>query len=147
MRIGELAAKAGVNIQTVRFYERKGILEAPLRSSSGYRCYSESDLETLCFIRRSQDLGFSLREISQLQPLHRSIAKSSSSRRPMPREMRAMAALARQRLDQVEQKLALLGTMRSQLLTFITQLETAAPIQCLAPGGQPPTRKPRSCPA
>jgi DNA-binding transcriptional MerR regulator len=47
MRIGELAAKAAVSVQTVRFYERKGILEGPPRSNSGYRCYGESDLEIL----------------------------------------------------------------------------------------------------
>src|SRR5271165_5420354 len=48
MTIGELAAKAAVNIQTVRFYERRGILPEPPRSGSGYRCYDKSDLETLC---------------------------------------------------------------------------------------------------
>jgi len=47
MRIGEFAAKAAVSVQTIRFYERKGILEGPPRSNSGYRCYGESDLETL----------------------------------------------------------------------------------------------------
>jgi MerR family transcriptional regulator, copper efflux regulator len=143
MRIGELAAKAAVNIQTVRFYERKGILEQPQRSNSGYRCYAESDLETLCFIRRSQLLGFTLHEISQLLPLHRAVANLSSSRRggPRPREMRVMADVARCRLGQVEQKLLLLKKMRDQLRAFITQLETAAPVKCLAPGQKPPARK------
>ena len=144
MRIGELAAKAAVNTQTVRFYERKGILEAPPRSRSGYRCYGEGDLETLCFIRRSQELGFTLHEICQLLPLHRSVAElSSSARAGIPREMRAMAAVARRRLDQVEQKLSLLKTMRAQLLALITQLETAAPIRCLA-APSPAARKRRT---
>ena len=147
MRIGQLAAKAAVNIQTIRFYERKGLLQSPPRSAAGYRCYSESDMETLCFIRRSQELGFTLHEISQLLPLHRSIARLASSKGRMPREMRAMAAVARTRLDQVELKLSLLNTMRTQLLTFITQLETVAPIRCLAPATQSPSNKPSSCPA
>ena len=129
MRIGQLAAKAAVNIQTIRFYERKGLLQSPPRSAAGYRCYSESDMETLCFIRRSQELGFTLHEISQLLPLHRSIARLASSKGRMPREMRAMAAVARTRL------------------TFITQLETVAPIRCLAPATQSPSNKPSSCPA
>ena len=91
MRIGELAAKAAVNIQTVRFYERKGLLKNPPRSISGYRCYGQADLEALCFIRRSQELGFSLHEISQLLPLHRSIARFPSPKKQGPREMREMA--------------------------------------------------------
>jgi DNA-binding transcriptional MerR regulator len=109
IRIGELAAKAAVNIQTVRFYERRGILVEPERSNSGYRCCGESDLETLCFIRRSQELGFTLHEISQLLPLHRTITNLSSSKRsgPRPREMRAMAQVARCRLGQLEQILRL----------------------------------------
>jgi len=147
MRIGQLAAKAGVNIQTVRFYERKGLLEAPPRAASGYRCYGESSLETLCFIRRSQELGFTLSEISQLLPLHRSIARLASSKGRMPREMRAMAVVARSRLDQVEQKLSLLQAMRTQLLTFVNQLETVAPIKCLAPATPPASKKQASCPA
>ena len=147
MRIGELAAKATVNIQTVRFYERKGILESPLRSRSGYRCYDERDLETLLFIRRSQELGFTLHEISQLLPLHRSVARLSASKGQMPREMRAMAAVARRRLEQVEQKLTLLKTMRAQLHTFIAQLEATAPIKCLAPNPKAATNTRASCPA
>jgi len=138
MKIGELAAQAAVNIQTVRFYERRGILPEPTRSPSGYRCYGESDLETLCFIRRSQSLGFTLREISQLLPLHRSVATLAAygpnhAQNRRVREMRQMATVARSRLDQVEQKLQLLKTMRRQLQTFILQLETTAPEKCLAP--------------
>jgi MerR family mercuric resistance operon transcriptional regulator len=138
MRIGELAAKAAVNIQTVRFYERRGILQEPPRSGSGYRCYGEHDLDTLCFIRQSQELGFTLQEISQLLPLHRSVAKSSvaklsSSKSGRPSEMKAMAAVARCRLGQVEQKLRLLKTMRAQLQAFIAQLEASGPVKCLAP--------------
>jgi DNA-binding transcriptional MerR regulator len=147
MTIGELAARAAVNTQTVRFYERKGILAPPPRSLSGYRCYGDNDLETLCFIRRSQDLGFTLHEISQLLPLHRSVAKLSSSQGRMPYEMRAMAAVARRRLDQVEQKLRSLNTMRTQLLVFVTRLETTAPVKCLAPATQPARKNRPSCPA
>ena len=84
-----------------------------------------------------------MHEISQLLPLHRSVAKLSASKGQMPREMRAMAAVARRRLEQVEQKLTLLKTMRAQLHTFIAQLEATAPIKCLAPS--PKARA--SCPA
>ena len=65
----------------------------------------------------------------------------------MPREMRAMAAVARRRLAQVEQKLSLLKTMRAQLQTFIAQLEATAPIKCLAPNPRPVGKTRASCPA
>jgi DNA-binding transcriptional MerR regulator len=66
MRIGEFARKAGVGIQTVRFYERRGLLRAPVRTGGGYREYSERELERLAIIRRAQGFGFSLREIGDL---------------------------------------------------------------------------------
>lgn len=66
MRIGELARQAGVNIQTVRFYERKGLLPAPRRKPSGYRLYTDEDLHRLRFIRRAKALGFSLEEIREV---------------------------------------------------------------------------------
>jgi MerR family copper efflux transcriptional regulator len=89
MRIGELAALAEVNIQTVRFYEREGLLRAPVRTASGYRSYAERDLEHLHFIRLCQGLGFTLREIQQLIHAESSactmtgpILTTSSARRP-----------------------------------------------------------------
>jgi MerR family transcriptional regulator, copper efflux regulator len=148
MRIGELASKAAVNIQTVRFYERKGILKNPPRAASGYRCYGERDLETLCFVRRSQELGFTLHEVAQLLPLHHSVATTPSrSRNRRPREMRQMADVARRRLEQVDQKLLLLKTMRTQLLEVVTQLETVAPTKCLAPARPAAKKQHQLCPA
>lgn len=141
MRIGELASKAAVNIQTIRFYERRGILDEPMRSRAGYRCYDQGDLEALCFIRRSQDLGFSLHEIAQLLPLHRSIANLASPKDRRPREIREMTEVARSRLEQVEQKLRSLRTMRTQLRAFIGQLETSMPTKCLAPPTLPASGK------
>src|SRR5690606_39671156 len=69
MRIGEFARKAGVNVQTVRYYERRGLLPEPERRESGYREYSPDCLERLQFIRRSQALGFTLSEIEELLAL------------------------------------------------------------------------------
>ena len=74
MFIGELAKQAGLNIETVRFYEREGLLPAPPRSASGYRCYDRRHLEAIHFIKRSQALGFSLREIRQLLDIHARLA-------------------------------------------------------------------------
>lgn len=65
MQIGKLAKSAGVNVQTVRFYERRGLLPDPKRRESGYRIYDEDDLRRLRFIRQAKALGFSLDEIKE----------------------------------------------------------------------------------
>jgi Hg(II)-responsive transcriptional regulator len=69
LSIGMLAKKAEVNIQTVRYYERRGLLPDPSRLESGYRQYSKSDLARLRFIRHAKGLGFSLKEIMELLSL------------------------------------------------------------------------------
>ena len=131
MRIGELAARARVNLQTIRFYERRRILDVPPRTPGGYRIYTERDLENLIFIRQSQELGFSLKEISRLLRMHRSVVAAE----PSPpenrfREQRQMARFVRARLEEVELKLVMLKRMRSQLLTLIDRLETSATVRC-----------------
>jgi Cd(II)/Pb(II)-responsive transcriptional regulator len=69
MRIGELAAQAGCDVQTVRFYEREGLLDAPAREASGYRRYEERDLTRLAFIRNCRSLDIPLLEVRQLLDL------------------------------------------------------------------------------
>src|SRR5438132_3311633 len=69
MTIGELARRAGVGVETVRFYERRGLLVEPARKESGYRQYGEDVVARLRFIRRAKELGFSLREIAELLAL------------------------------------------------------------------------------
>jgi Hg(II)-responsive transcriptional regulator len=69
LMIGEVARRAGVGVETVRFYERQGLLEAPIRRTSGYRQYTEDAVSRLQFIRRSKELGFSLKEIGELLAL------------------------------------------------------------------------------
>lgn len=66
MQIGELAEKAGVNVQTVRFYERRKLLPEPPRTHSGYRAYGERELKQLRFIRQAKALGFTLDEIRDI---------------------------------------------------------------------------------
>ena len=66
MQIGELARRASVNIQTVRFYERLKLLPQPERKPSGYRIYNDTDLRRLLFIRQAKALGFSLEEIREI---------------------------------------------------------------------------------
>ncbi len=69
LRIGEFAKCAGVGVETVRFYERQGLLKEPPRRPSGHREYAEAEVTRLAFIRRAKKLGFSLAEIKQLLPL------------------------------------------------------------------------------
>ena len=69
LRIGEVAGKAGVNLETIRYYERQGLLPKPSRLSSGYRAFSSDAVRRIRFIKRAQQLGFSLKEIQQLLAL------------------------------------------------------------------------------
>jgi MerR family mercuric resistance operon transcriptional regulator len=69
MTIGELARRAGVGVETVRFYERRGLLAEPGRRASGYRQYPEDVVGRLRFIRRAKELGFTLKEIAELLAL------------------------------------------------------------------------------
>ena len=66
LKIGQVARLAGVGVETVRFYERQGLVEEPARRASGYRLYEEEVVARLRFIRRAKELGFSLREIGTL---------------------------------------------------------------------------------
>lgn len=69
LSIGQGARRSGVGVETVRFYERAGLLEEPPRRASGYRQYSEQEVRRLHFIKRAQKLGFSLKEITELLTL------------------------------------------------------------------------------
>jgi len=66
MTIGQVARRAGVGVETVRFYEREGLLEEPDRRQSGYRSYTQDVISRLQFIRRAKELGFTLKEIKAL---------------------------------------------------------------------------------
>jgi MerR family mercuric resistance operon transcriptional regulator len=78
-QIGVLSQRSAVNIETIRYYERIGLVPKPPRSGGGYRCYRAADVERLNFIRRVRDLGFSLEEVRRLLQL--ADQKSRSCRR------------------------------------------------------------------
>ena len=106
--IGTLAKRAGVRIDTVRYYERSGLLVPEGRLESGYRRYSEAELTRLRFIRRAQVLGFSLKEIGELLAL--------SKTRNVARVKRA----AELKLADVEERIAALVRMRDALSTLVS---------------------------
>jgi MerR family transcriptional regulator, copper efflux regulator len=66
---GQVAKQAHVNVETIRYYERRGLIPEPPRRESGYRQYAQEDVTRIQFIKRAQELGFSLREISELLDL------------------------------------------------------------------------------
>jgi MerR family mercuric resistance operon transcriptional regulator len=69
LKTGELARQAGVNLQTIRYYERQGLLPRPARTQAGYRMFAPETVGRVRFIKRAQELGFSLREIRALLAL------------------------------------------------------------------------------
>lgn len=68
--IGQLAKSTGVNVETVRYYERRGLIEQPDKPTEGYRSYPETTLNRIRFIKRAQELGFTLEEIINLLTLN-----------------------------------------------------------------------------
>jgi MerR family transcriptional regulator, copper efflux regulator len=105
--IGKLAKLAGVNIDTVRYYERNGLLAPSARLASGYRRYGDVELARLRFIRRAQKLGFSLKEINSLLGL--------SARRNVAQVKRA----AQTKLADVEARIADLQRVRDGLYMLV----------------------------
>lgn len=69
LTIGRLAKQVGIGIETVRFYERQGLIQPPPRTDSNYRIYPEQEVDRLKFIKRAKDLGFTLKEIKELLEL------------------------------------------------------------------------------
>src|SRR5712691_10025168 len=110
LSIGQVARRAGVGVETVRFYEREGLLEEPPRRASGYRQYSQEVVKRLGFIQRAKALGFSLKEISELLMLRVDAQTSCEEVK-----QRTEAKIA-----EVERKLVELQRMRQALLQVAT---------------------------
>lgn len=146
MRIGELSAKAGVNIQTIRFYERQKLLREPSRTSSGYRAYAEADLERVRFIKRCQHLGFTLKEVKELIQTHdpKQSFRSSADRRKKNLE------ITRDRLQLIEEKMQLLKRIRQSLVAVLEQSEGSEAskrmAECTALQEARKLEKQRACP-
>jgi len=107
MGIGAIAKRAGVGIDTVRYYERAGLLDPKQRLSSGYRRYSDDEVARLRFIRRAQALGFSLKEIQELLEL--------STRRDVASVKRSAQA----KLTGIDERIAELQRVRDALATLV----------------------------
>jgi MerR family mercuric resistance operon transcriptional regulator len=111
MTIGALARSAGVGVETIRYYQRRGLLAQPARQFGGIRRYGAADAARLRFIRRAQELGFTLEEIGELLKLQDGT------------DRRAIRRIAHARLAQVEARVADLQRMRRALRHVIEDCE------------------------
>ena len=119
MQIGQLAQQVGIGIDTVRYYERQGLLPPPQRRASGYREYGARDVTRLRFIRRAKELGFTLHEIRELLTL-------SGARHADRAEVRS---LAKHRLADIEHRLRELEAMRSALASLVGHCSGHGPVE------------------
>lgn len=108
LTIGDVAKQAGVGVETIRFYERKGLIDRPRRPAGGFRHYDEQMPRRIRFIRHAQELGFSLREIRELLDLRIDPNVSCAD----------VKAKAVAKVAEVEDKLAGLTRMRDTLLAI-----------------------------
>jgi Cu(I)-responsive transcriptional regulator len=120
MWIGRTAKAAGVNAQTLRYYERRGLIPRPARRGSGYREYSDDAVRIVRFIRRAQDLGFSLDEIEQLIAL-RGVRRGERHR---------VRAVAERKIDEIDRKIAQLHAIRAALAQLVRACHRGTPAEC-----------------
>jgi MerR family mercuric resistance operon transcriptional regulator len=106
LTIGQVARRAGVNVQTLRYYERTGLLPEPPRGPSGYRLYPPETVDLIRFVKRAQELGFTLREIQELLAL-----RDPAARGPCEEVRR----LAEEKIAAIGEKIERLASMRSAL--------------------------------
>ena len=136
LAIGDLAKATGTKVETIRYYERIGVLAAPGRTRGNYRAYALEDLGRLSFVRRARDLGFGLEQVRELLSLSHQKKRSCD----------AVDAIARAHLAEVDRKLTDLKAMRRELDRIIRQCSRGTIAECriiealAPPRNAPPTR-------
>jgi Cu(I)-responsive transcriptional regulator len=130
LNIGDLGKATGTKVETIRYYERIGLLPKPARTAGNYRVYGEDALGWLSFIRRARDLGFTIEQVRELMALSHQGERSCA----------AVDAIARTHLNEVKRKLGDLRALERELTALIDQCthETIAEcriIEALAPSG------------
>jgi Hg(II)-responsive transcriptional regulator len=116
--VGELAKKADVNVETIRYYERRRIMPRPMRTRAGYRIYPAEAVQRLRFVKRAQDLGFSLNEIQELLNLRIASGTTSADIR-----QRAEA-----KISDIERKIRRLTAMKKTLTRITSACSGCGPI-------------------
>ena len=105
MTIGQLAKKAGLNVQTVRYYERIGLIDKPATNEAGYRIYPEKAVEVLGFIKHAKEIGFSLKQIAEIFLI-------DSDKK-----------LAQNKVAEIDKKINSLNLIKKELLNLISQCD------------------------
>ena len=118
LTIGKVARRAGVGVETVRFYEREGLITAPRRGVSGYRQYPEETVARIRFVRRAKALGFSLREVRELLSLRVDSERSSAE----------VKARAQAKIADIEQKIRTLRRMKKKLIELTDACDGCGPM-------------------
>lgn len=117
LKVGEVAKQAGVSLQTIHYYERRGLLPKPPRTESNYRAYPEDAVLRVRFIKRAQELGFTLNEIKELLSL-----------RAAPRAKCAdVLGRAKAKVQEIDEKVATLQRMRRALSKLMEECEGSLP--------------------
>lgn len=111
-RIGEVAAQAGVSVDTVRYYERRRLLPRASRTRNGFRVFTSQTVERIRFIKQAQDIGLSLNEIGQLLTTEGS-----------PNECRRVSNLLGKKLTELDERLKLMRDFRRTLVRYLAECE------------------------
>ena len=130
LTIGKFAAEAGVSVETVRFYQRQGLLALPERRGSGFREYSEADQWRLAFIRRARQLGFTLAEIRDL--LGPAASQSSAAQSAAARSTGDITRAAEAKLDAVAAQIAELAALACRLRRLVQVCAHGSRDDCVA---------------
>ena len=120
MQIGEVAERAGVNVQTLRYYERRGLLPSPTRRPSGYREYSPDMVALVRFIKRAQHLGFSLQDVEELIAL-----RTQPSRNRL-----AVRAVAERQAAAITERIRRLTAMQKALEQLVNACKCGSSDKC-----------------
>lgn len=118
LRTAQVADLAGVNVETLRFYERKGIIPEPPRRASGYREYPSETVERVRFVKRAQELGFSLGEVQDLLGLRATAGAKSAQVR----------LVAEAKLEEIEHKMRDLAAMKQSLTDLLCTCDGRKPV-------------------
>lgn len=118
LRIGQVAKKSNVGVETVRFYEGKGLIDLPERSASGYRQYPESIIRQIQFIQQAKSLGFSLKEVGELITL-----KSVPDARCNGVKSKVIGKIAN-----IQKKIDALERMKEELQPLVARCRPSEPI-------------------
>lgn len=120
LSIGELGKATGTKVETIRYYEKIGLLPAPARTAGNYRDYGSTELQRLSFIRRARNLGFSLDQVRELLTLADDRARDCAT----------VDGIARDHLIAIERKIADLTALRRELRSVIKSCDGGAIANC-----------------